>query len=115
MLVDTIPISSMILGETISFTRFVVYFGFGLFGLFGSLLFDAYDGVKNGTLGKDWLKINVFRILVSIFVIMCGVLFGEELVGLKLSNWSSFLAGFTSDNIINKLLIKKKGGENKEL
>ena len=57
---------------------------------------------------KYWWKANRWRTLLSALVIVAGIIFSEQLLSIKMSNWASFLAGFTSDKLIENLLQRRR-------
>lgn len=97
-------------GEGVQLVDITVYFILGIFGIFSSLVIDVYSsGIQISQFDrKRWLKDNGFRVIVSIMVLFAAMVFGEEIVGIPTSNWSMFLAGFTSDKIIENLLQRKR-------
>lgn len=102
-------------GEGITATVLLVYFVLGLFGIVTSLIFDVYS---SGVVGSEfsWKRFwndNTFRIFLSIIIVILAMIFGEEIVGIKTSNWSVFLAGFSCDKIIENLLQRRRKKSNK--
>ncbi len=97
-------------GEGISVTMLVVYFLFGVFGIFTSMILDVYSsGIKLSAFSwKRWLFDNGFRTVLSLIVVILAITFGEELVGIKTANWSMFLAGLTNDKIIETFIQRKR-------
>lgn len=107
---DDLTFTQLVIGETNSPLMFFVFVCFGFAGLILSLCFDIYSsGTNIKTFSfKYWIKSNVWRILLSAMVIIVAILFSEQLVGMSMSNWSSFIAGFTADKIIENLMQRKR-------
>lgn len=97
-------------GDGVTKVTLLVYLVLGLFGVVTSLIFDVYS---SGIAGSEFkFKIfwsdNAFRIFLSVIVVILAMIFGEEIIGIKTSNWSVFLAGFTSDKAIENLLQRRR-------
>lgn len=108
--------SSLVLGEGVTWTMFVVFLTFGLVGLITSVAFDIYS---SGATGKEFsIKIfwkdNKWRMLLSLLVIVIAILFSEQLMSITMSNWASFLAGFTADKLIENLMQRRRRKNQKE-
>lgn len=106
----------LLFGEGVTFMLLVAYFTLGIFGIITSMIFDVYSsGISWREFDKKrWWKDNAFRTLLSIIVVILSMMFGEEIVGIKTSNWSMFLAGFSADKLIENLLQRRRKKEVKE-
>ena len=107
---DTLQVTEMIFGQAIPVKLFLIYIIFSIIGLVFSLLLEVYKaGIKPETFdwGYYW-KRNRFRILLNIITMTLGVLFTEDLLGIELNVYSSLLAGFTSDKVLETLKTKHK-------
>ena len=102
--------TSLILGEGVSFKMFIVFTIFGLVGLLTSVAFDIYSsGAKSKELSlKVFWKDNKWRLILSLLVIVIAILFSEQLMSISMSNWASFLAGFTADKLIENLMQRRR-------
>ena len=100
----------LLFGEGISLAQLLVWFTLGVFGVFASMVFDVYSsGISWSDFSlKRWWSDNAWRTLLSIFVIILAMAFGEEIVGIPTGNWSMFLAGFTSDKLIENLVQRRR-------
>jgi len=85
---------------------FTAYYILAVIGLSFSLFLEAYD-TKTKVNIKDWFKENKKRIIINLVTIVFGVLFTENISGVELNSYTSFLAGFTTDKIIKVLNNKK--------
>ena len=84
----------------------------GIFGLLLSWMLEAYRYWRpirdNGGLSHYFCnQKQVLRLVLSLMAIVAGVLFSEDLVGVPLTNFTAFLAGFSADKIINSLMNRK--------
>jgi hypothetical protein len=107
---DSPTLEQLILGEGITWPMFTVFMIFGALGLLTSVLFDIYS---SGTTHKKfslkyWWSCNKYRLSLSVLTVVIGVMFSEQLLSIKMSNWASFLAGFTSDKLIENLMQRKR-------
>ena len=102
--------STLVLGEGVTWTMFVVFMTFGFVGLITSVAFDIYSsGAKSKELSiKKFLKDNSWRLILSLLVIVIAILFSEQLMSIQMSNWASFLAGFTADKLIENLMQRRR-------
>ena len=96
----------------ISLQLFVVYLILAIFGLIISLTLEVYKHWKEIQQGGGfsfgyWIKSNIARVFVSILVIIAGIIFGKEIIGMDINNVTAFLAGFTSDKIIDSFIKRK--------
>lgn len=106
---DTIiNFSKTVFGSNVPFKLFSIYLLFAIIGLIFSLVLELYKSdIKSDKFSfKYWWSKNKFRVILNIIAMTLGVLFTEDLLGIKLSVYTSFLAGFTSDKILETL--KKK-------
>ena len=102
--------SVLIFGDGITFEMFIVFLLFGLVGTITSVLLDVYSSgtsMKKFSL-KYWWSGNKVRALLSLLILVVGIIFSEQLLSIKMSNWASFLVGLTSDKIIENLLQRKR-------
>jgi len=111
---DTIiNFSETVFGTHVPFKLFAIYLLFAFTGLLFSLVLELYKSdVKSKEFKfKYWWSHNKFRVILNIIAMTLGILFTEDLLGIKLSVYNSFLAGFTSDKIIETLKRKLKRTE----
>lgn len=88
--------------------EFQVNLFLAIFGLMGSWLLEIYRDWKQIADLKLWLKDNIIRGLLSVFAILCGIMFSDDLLGLPLNDFTAFLAGFCADKTINSLINRKQ-------
>lgn len=100
----------LLFGEGITFAQLVVFFTLGLFGIVMSMLIDVYSsGIKFSQFSwKKWFSDNATRLILSILVLILAIAFGEELTGIERGNWGMFIAGFTSDKIVENLAQRRR-------
>lgn len=108
--------SELILGENITWSMFTVFLLFGLLGLVTSVAIDIYS---SGIAGKDFSfsifwQDNKWRLLLSLLVIVIAIIFSEQLLEMQMGNWSSFIAGFASDKVIENLMQRRRRKKLKE-
>lgn len=95
-----------ILGDTTQFVAFL------LMALFGALVSWLLQGYKNRKVVKarggfsilEWLYDNRFRLPLTLCAIITGILFSEQLLGMKINLWIAFLSGFSTDRVIDSLV-----------
>lgn len=102
--------TDLVLGTETTPMMFTVYILFGLFGFVISIAFDIYSsGVSGKEVSlKHFWDDNKWRVLLSLFVIIVAILFSEDVMEMKMGNWSSFIAGFTADKIIENLMQRRR-------
>lgn len=100
----------LVLGEGVTWTMFTVFLLFGLIGLVTSVAFDIYSsGASSKELSfKVFWNDNRWRLLLSLLVIVIAILFSEQLLEMQMGNWSSFIAGFTADKIIENMMQRRR-------
>lgn len=95
-----------ILGDTTEFIAFL------LMALFGALVSWLLQGYKNRKVTKakggfsipEWLYDNRYRLPLTFCTIIAGILFSEQLLGMKINLWIAFLSGFSTDRVIDSLV-----------
>jgi len=108
--VSEMGFGDLILGDGVTWTMFLVFLTFGALGLLSSILFDIYSSgtsTKKFSL-KYWWKCNKWRLSLSVLAVVIGILFSEQLLSIEMSNWASFLAGFTADKLIESLMQRRR-------
>lgn len=107
----------LMFGEGITLAGLLVFLTIGVFGIVMSMLIDIYSsGIAFSEFSwKKWISDNGSRIILSFLVLILAIAFAEELTGIERGNWSMFIAGFTSDKIIENLAQRRrrKKDENK--
>jgi hypothetical protein len=101
--------TEIILGNGVTWEMFISFLLLGFFGLMCSVVFDVYSsGIDaNEFEFKKFWKRNKIRTILSLLMLVVGILFSEQLLGASLNTWTAFLAGFTSDKLIENLLRRK--------
>lgn len=102
---------NLILGMT-----FMQFGYFLMWASFGQLFSLAMQQVKyapkiqryGGFSIITWLNENFWRIVLTICAMVAGVAFTPQLTGAELNEFTAFLAGFTTDKIIDSLMNRKK-------
>ncbi|MCZ2443115.1 MAG: hypothetical protein LC101_05000 [Flavobacteriales bacterium] len=95
-----------LVGDTTEFVAFLIM------ALFGALFSWLLQGYKNRRVVKaqggfslfEWLYDNRFRLPLTICAIIAGILFSEQLLGMKINLWVAFLSGFSTDRVIDSLV-----------
>lgn len=84
---------------------------FLIWGYIGLVLSVLVDIVRNKEKIKRtggfnlgfWIQDNLVRVISSILIVLVGVLFSEDLLGIK-GNLGAFAAGFITDKVIEMLI-----------
>lgn len=97
-------------GEGIGMLDVGIFLLMGLTGLIFSIVIDIYSsGAELAELSwKRWWGDNKVRLVVSLMLLFITMVFSEQLLEINLSKWSMFLAGFTSDKLIENLVQRKR-------
>ena len=98
----------------ISLQQCLVYFFFGMIGIIFSMLIEVYRKSSKHKLNNKefsfstgyYVQDNFIRFILSIFVVMAGILFTEDLLQMKINNFVALLAGFNTDKIIESFKSK---------
>lgn len=85
---------------------------YGFIGLLGSILVELIRHKKNiksngGFNTAYWVADNFYRLLLSVLVIVIGVLYTQDLVGMSVGNKGAVVLGFCTDKIIETLVSLK--------
>jgi hypothetical protein len=83
---------------------------YALLGLTLSVLLDIYrSGISVDKFSwKKWISENFFRILISLICLVAGLLFSEDIFGLKINALTAFWGGVGNDNLINTFIRRKE-------
>jgi len=99
--------------EGLTWTKLFQFYAIGLLGMVISMLvqqvhhaqvIQAHGGFK----WSKWILENWKRTVLNLLGILVGVLFTENLLGITLTAWSAFLAGYATDDVIDALVNRKK-------
>jgi hypothetical protein len=55
-----------------------------------------------------WLKENWVRSVTAILIMIVGIIFQKELTGVESTNFTSLMAGFTIDTVVDRFVNRKK-------
>jgi len=98
--------------EGITLTKFLLLYALALLGMITSILAHQVKYAKKiqrmgGFKMATWVNENWQRSALTLIVMLIGIIFSEETIGIPLTPWAAFLAGFTTDKIIDSLLNRK--------
>lgn len=105
---DTLSFGNKLLNG-ISPTDFLVYFIFATLGIIVFIVLQQVQRKKEKSektasgIG-DWIKKNKARVLLTFLAVIIGILFTEDVLGIKLNNWGAMSVGLSTDVIIEKII-----------
>jgi hypothetical protein len=98
--------------EGLTFEKIGCYYLIALLGMVMSMLIQQVKHqnpikASGGFKWSTWILENWKRVLLNLLGMLVGILFSEQLLGITLTAWAAFLAGYTTDNVIDSLVNKK--------